>query len=151
MRCPACGAEAPDDRERCPNCFEVLKPKPPRLDLSEELPGPSAYNKLPWYQNPGQRAGALALLGWAPLAVLVLFSTFFWRIMSFRFYSGAGPYNQFCSALGLIGLVASLVAVGLGVGVLKRHGQDEEQRFLGWFAVGAGALGFFVNLWLARL
>lgn len=120
MRCPACGAEAPDDRERCPNCFEVLKPRPPRLDLSEGLPGPSDYNKLPWYQNPGQRAGALALLGWAPLAVLVLFSTFLWRIMSFPSYSGVGPYNQFCSALGLIGVGASLAAVGLGAGAPVR-------------------------------
>jgi hypothetical protein len=72
-----------------------------------------------------------------------------WRILPTRFMYGSG--SPYCHALGIGGMLAALLAIGLGALVLKQHGQDEEQRFLGWVAVGAGALSVIVNLWLARL
>jgi hypothetical protein len=71
MRCPACGAENPEEAKRCPACGERAARKPRRRDAGEDIDSPFAM-RPDSPLAPAARAYRCAVYSLIPLAGLLL-------------------------------------------------------------------------------
>ena len=72
MRCPACGAENPEDAKRCAGCGERTARRPRRRDPSDEPDSPFARRPEDAPPSLALRAYRCAIYGLIPFAGLLL-------------------------------------------------------------------------------
>lgn len=120
MRCPACGADNPEDAKRCPACGERVTRKPRRREAAEETDAP--FDKRP--DSPqatalrAYRCGVYSLIPLAGLLlgpVAVVLAVMAWREGRRDPAAKGESYVAGALVLGLAALLCNAVGVALMV------------------------------------